>query len=120
MGKNSMASSWNGQFHGWGVTYTQTTCYCLVGYYITTVGSVTRCIIFEFLTAAKISSFIFWFVTLYTLVGRCKRFGRTYCLHLQPTHRPTWQCHILFTIYNWFPYLIRRQNHQLVQCGKIT
>jgi hypothetical protein len=23
MGKSNMVSSWNGQFHGWGVTYTQ-------------------------------------------------------------------------------------------------
>jgi hypothetical protein len=39
--------------------------------------------IFDVLTAVKMSMLLFYVVTLYGLVGRYQNFGETYCLHLQ-------------------------------------
>jgi hypothetical protein len=41
------------------------------------------CIRFEVYTAMKMLMLVFWVVMPCGLVDRCKRFGRTYCLHLQ-------------------------------------
>jgi hypothetical protein len=38
---------------------------------------------FKVLMAVKMTMLYFWFVTQCRLVGRYKRFGTTYCLHLQ-------------------------------------
>jgi hypothetical protein len=44
-----------------------------------------RSLIFEVLTAVKMSMFVFWVATPRWLVGGYQRFGGTYCLHLQDT-----------------------------------
>jgi hypothetical protein len=37
----------------------------------------------EVFTAARMMMIMIWVLTLCRLVGRCQRFGETYCLHLQ-------------------------------------
>jgi hypothetical protein len=41
------------------------------------------CVTFDVLTAVKMSLLVFWVVTPCVLVGRCRCFGGTNCLHLQ-------------------------------------
>jgi hypothetical protein len=49
----------------------------------------------EILAAVKTWMLFFWVVTLYRLVSRYRRFGRIYCLHLQPLK---WRQHVPVTL----------------------
>jgi hypothetical protein len=71
---------------------------------------------FEVLTEVKLSMLVFWVVTPCGLVGRYQRFGRTYCLNLQP-RRPTQTC-LLVYLTAFFSYI--RHTGYLSDSGHMT